>query len=228
MGKKRSVYSGSEYKGFVVLDEPRIKKGKVTAFYAPILDGVHSLGVAAVEGKMVRPSAVMLSFAFTDAFADYDITAVVDRIRHTFRKVRKRRKKASTFKVGYLWVRETKYLTPSDPEFIESLSASEKRVYRSSMQDDCPIPYPHYHMILILDSHKGGWLAVKLVMQRLVNEGIVRAGFHFSENNNSKKKELDLRLEPEFSDYIYRGSYLAKTDTKDLSQKRLWSMSQIK
>ncbi|MGM8228711.1 hypothetical protein ACSV5M_19180 [Cellvibrio sp. ARAG 10.3] len=209
------------------MDEGRMRKGKVSSFYLPILEGIHRLGVSARDGRMVQPEAIMLSFAFTEGFEDFPISTVMDRIRDTFRKVRKSsRKKASTFKVKYLWVKETKYLTPSDPEYEGSLSKDEKLRYLSAASDDCPVPYPHYHMILILDGHKGTWSAVRLVMQRLVEQGVVRPGFHFSENNVTGGRTIDLRAEDGFQDYMYRASYLAKTDTKEFDNKRLWSMSQ--
>lgn len=208
------------------MDDKRRGKGKVSGFYLPILKGIHGLGVKARNGGMVRPTAITLSFAFTDEYLDYPISGVIDRIRVTFIREKKGRKRASTFKLKYLWVRETKYLTPKDPEFESSLSRMEKEAYLASISDGCPLPYPHYHMVLMLDAHKGSWRAVQVVMRRLVEEGIVRAGFHFSENNNSRKKEVYLKNDEGFRDYMYRASYLAKTDTKDLTEKRLWSMSQ--
>ncbi len=226
MGSLRKVYSGTEYKGFVLLDKVRLQKGKVTAFYESILDGVYRLAVDSINSEMVRPEAVMLSFAFTDDFFDYQISDLVARLRDKFRKVGKGRKKASVFKLRYLWVIETKYLTPSDPEYEVSLTRSEKAVFRSAFQDGCPLPYPHYHMVLILDGHKATWSAVRKLMQQYVDEGVVRPGFHFSENWQSKKKEMPLISESELGDYMYRASYLAKTDTKDVSSNRFWSMSQ--
>jgi hypothetical protein len=226
MGSLRVIYSGAEYEGCVLLDKVRIEKGKVTAFYKSILDGVYRLAIDSINSEMVRPEAIMLSFAFTEGFIDYEISDLVARFRDKFRKVGKGRKKASTFKLRYLWVRETKYLTPSDPEYEVSLTRSERAVFRSALQDGCPLPYPHYHMMLILDGHKATWNAVRKVMQQYVEAGVVRPGFHFSENWQSKKKEMPLISESELSDYMYRASYLAKIDTKDLTQSRFWSMSQ--
>ena len=220
------VYCKDEYENYQIMDEGRRRKGKVTSFYLPILDGIHTLGLGARNGRMVRPEAVMLSFAFTEENEAFPISTVINRIRDKFRKVRKARKKASTFRVEYLWVRETKYLIPSDPEYEASLSKDERLRYLSAASDNCPIPYPHYHLILILDGHKGSWRAVQVVMRKLVEQGIVRPGFHFSENNETKHKAIDLRTEDGFRAYFYRASYLAKTDTKECGSGRLWSMSQ--
>ena len=226
MGSVRKIYSGYEFKGYKILDQARIQKNKVTAFYKSILDGIYRLAVDAINSNMVRPEAVMLSFAFTDEFSDYEISDVIDRLRDKFRKVGVNRKKASVFRLRYLWVRETKYLIPSDPEYEQSLTKDEKAVFRSAYQDGCPLPYPHYHMLLVLDGHKATWSAVRKVMQSYVDEGVVRPGFHFSENWQSKKKEMPLISESELGDYMYRASYLAKIDTKDVSSNRFWSMSQ--
>lgn len=98
-------------------------------------------------------------------------------------------------------------------------------MFLSANNDGCPLPYLHYHLILIIDGHKATWSAVRVIMQQLVDEGIVRPGFHFSENARTKKKEMPLSA-GELGDYMYRASYLAKTDTKNLADKRLWSMSQ--
>lgn len=226
MGSLRTVYLGAEYNGYVLLDQVRIEKGKVTGFYKPILDGVYRLAVDSINSEMVRPEAVMLSFAFTDDFIDYQISELVARLRDKFRKVGKGRKKASVFKLRYLWVRETKYLTPSDPEYEESLTRGEKAVFHSAFDDGCPLPYEHYHVLCVIDGHKATWSAVRKVMQQYVDEGVVRPGFHFSENWQSKKKEMPLISESELGDYMYRASYLAKIDTKDVSNNRFWSMSQ--
>lgn len=235
--RHRKKFKGKQYMGYSVMDDKRERKGKVTEFYEPILKGVLQLGDDAVKSKMVRPVALMLSFAFREDFSDYPITNVIDRIRDTFRKVKVgrakddgvrrvgSRKRENTFNFKFLWVRETKYLTPRDPEFEASLSVEEQKIALTSVNDEAPIPYPHYHLILVLDDHKGSWCAVKMVMDRLVSEGIVRRGFHFSESNKSKEKTIKLRDEKEFNDYMYRASYLAKTDTKEMNGQRIWSKS---
>lgn len=226
MSSIRTSYSEEEYQGYLIFDEKRKRKRKVSSFYLSILDGVYRLANAARESEMVRPEAIMLSFALTDQYQDYPISKITSRLSDKFRKVGRGRKKASTFRLRYLWVRENKYLSPKDPEYESSLTPQEKAVYSSAYNDGVPTPYPHYHMILILDGHKATWSAVRVVMQRLVNKGIVRPGFHFSENGETLKKEMQLLTHEGFSDYMYRGSYLAKTDTKDVSDTRLWSMSQ--
>lgn len=226
MGQVRKVYSGNEYMGCLINDDARVKKKKVTGFYLPILDGVYRLGVGAINSEFVRPEALMLSFAFTDEASDFQITDLISRLRDKFRKAGKGRKKANTFKLRYLWVRETKYLVPSDPEYEESLTRDERAVFSVAYDDGSPLPYEHYHLILILDGHKATWCGVKMVMQQYVSEGIVRVGFHFSENRHSKKKEMPLKSECDLGDYMYRASYLAKTDTKDVTNKRFWAMSQ--
>lgn len=226
MGELRKCYSGYEYRGYLILDETRRAKRKITGFYESILSGIYRLAIGALSSAMVRPEAIMLSFAFTEGFVDYPISGVISRLRDGFRKRGRNRKKASTFKLRYLWVRETKYLISSDPEYEQSLTQDERKVFHAAYQDGCPLPYEHYHLILVLDGHKATWSAVRKVMQQYVAEGVLRSGFHFSENWQSKKKEMPLNSEDGFRDFMYRASYLAKTDTKDVSSKRFWSMSQ--
>lgn len=221
----RTICSDEEYEGYLIFDEKRKRRRKVSGFYLSILEGVHRLAKEACNSELIRPEAIMLSFALTDEYRDYPISKITARLSDRFRKVGKGRKKASTFRLRYLWVRENKYLSPQDPEYASSLNSEEKAVYSSAYNDGAPIPYPHYHFVLILDGHKATWSAVRIVMQRLVKKGIVRSGFHFSENGQTKKKEIPLSA-GELGDYMYRASYLAKIDTKDVSSNRVWSMSQ--
>lgn len=129
MGSLRTIYSGYEYKGCVIFDEGREQRKKVTGFYEPILDGIYQLAIGAINSKFVRPQALMLSFAFTEEHADYSISKLLSRLRDKFRRVGRGRKRASTFRLRYLWVRETKYLTPRDPEYEASLTKDEKQCF---------------------------------------------------------------------------------------------------
>jgi hypothetical protein len=241
MGERRQVYRNDSYEGYRIMDDARRNRGKVTEFYEPMLKGLVKLANYGKDGsKFQRPAGVMLSFAFTDPYLDYPISGVMRNIWHTFSKsklpkhadegteVRKGRQPLSTFKPEYLWCREVKYLDEQSPEFKESLTEFERERYEQANMDGCPIPYEHYHVVIVLDDKFGRWRAIKVVMDRLVDKGVVRAGFHFSENNKTKKKTLDLKDKKEFEEFIYRNSYLCKTDTKEISDKKFWSMSSCK
>lgn len=241
MGQKRYVYAKDTYKGVVIMDQKRKKKGKVTGFYKSMLDGLFKLGYYARDGSgYQRPIGLMLSFAFTEDSFDYPISKVMTKIWNAFSKsrlpkfdndgkrLRHGREPESTFKPEYMWCREIKYLDQKSPEFNKSLSKVEQEYYTSAELDGCPIPYVHFHVLIALDDKFGSWASIKTVMDRLVKAGIVRAGFHFSENNKTKEKVLKLDNEKEFQEYIYRGAYICKTVTKEVTDTKFWSMSSCK
>jgi hypothetical protein len=241
MGERRKIYDKDSYNGFTIMDEARRKRGKVTEFYEQMLKALMKLANYGKDGsKFQRPAGVMLSFAFTDAYLDYPISGVMSKIWHTFSKsklpkfsdkethVRYGRQPLSTFKPESLWCREIKYLDEKSPEFKESLTDIEKDRYKQANIDGCPTPYEHYHVVIVLDDKFGSWRAIKVVMDRLVENGVVRAGYHFSENNDTNKKTLDLKNEKEFEEFIYRSSYVCKTDTKEVTDRKFWSMSSCK
>lgn len=237
MSNTRGLYRKDTYKGEVIMDDKRRKRGKVTGFYKSMLDGLFKMGEYAKHGSgFVRPTAVTLSFAFTEESSDYPISKVMIKIWNTFsksrlptfdddgKKVQHGRTPANCFKPLYLWCRETKYLDAKSPE-LDSLTPAEREQHLQANRDECPRPYDHVHVLLILDDAKGSWLAVKNVMDSLVETGVVRRGFHFSKESQTKRMTLDLKDDDDYSQFIYRGAYLAKVDTKNPSGERMWSFS---
>jgi len=222
------------------MDDRRRKRGKVTGFYKSMLDGLFKLGEYARDGsRMVRPTAVTLTFAFTEESLSYPISKVTTKIWNAFsksrlpafdddgNKIKQGRAPSNCFKPLYLWVKETKYLDADSPE-LDSLTPAERQQHLQANRDECPIPYPHVHSVWVLDDAKGSWLAVKNVMDGLVAAGVVRKGFHFSQENKTRRKTLDLKNDEDYSQFIYRNSYLCKVDTKEPTYERMWSMSQCK
>lgn len=205
------------------MDDKRRSKGKVTGFYEPILERLYKLGMDAIDDYS-RPTAIMLTFSLEESFVDYPISAVIDRLRDKLRKAGKNRKKANTFKLKYLWCHELKFVTVKDPEF-QRLSKSVRSTVLNSISDDCPIPYPHYHIILFMDAKKATYKSIQVAMDKLVSEGIVRPEFHISKNNTTKIREMILSSPEGFAEYFYRAAYLAKSDTKDPSSARFWASS---
>ena len=223
------------------MDDKRRRRGKVTSFYRSMLDGLFKLISYARDGSgFVRPVGLMLSFAFTDEFQSYPISKVMAKIWSSFSKsklpkfdrsgnrLRHGRSEVNTFKPEYLWCKETKYLDAKSSEFRESLTREEQEWHLRANQDECPIPYPHYHVAMILDDKKGCWQSIKHVLDGLVEVGIIRKGFHFSENNTTGVKTLSLKDDAGFEQFFYRAAYLAKSDTKELTDNRFWSMTQCK
>lgn len=111
---------------------------------------------------------------------------------------------------------------------ILQLTSTERQEHLQASRDECPIPYDHVHVLLILDDAKGSWLAVKNVMDGLVETGVVRSGFHFSQENGTKRKTLDLKDDEDYSQFIYRNAYLCKVDSKEQTGERMWAISQCK
>jgi len=201
MSNTRSIYRMDMFKGEVIMDDKRRKRGKVTGFYKSMLSGLFKIGEYAKHGSgFVRPTAITLTFAFTEESSDYPISKVMTKIWNTFcksrlptfdddgKKVQQGRTPANCFKPLYLWCRETKYLDAKSPE-LDSLTPAEREQYLQANRDKCPIPYDHVHVTLILDDAKGSWLAVNNVLAGLVKTGVVRRGFHFSQNPKSETQK---------------------------------------
>lgn len=134
MSSARGLYLKDTFKDEVIMDDKRRKKGKVTGFYKSMLDGLFKLGEYARNGSgFIRPTAVTLTFAFTEVSKDYPISKVMTKIWNAFsksrlptfdddgNKVKQGRSPANCFKPLYLWCRETKYLDIASPE-LESLT----------------------------------------------------------------------------------------------------------
>jgi len=207
------------------MDEKRRRRGKVTSFYKPILERIDQLAQKA-KAQYSRPTALMLAFGFTELFDDYPITGVIDKLRDKLRKPGKKRKKNNTFNIKYLWCRELKYIFRNDPEF-ESLSPTEQAFLFENVRDCCGIPYRHYHILVFLDAKKATHASVKFVMDNFVTAGIVRPNFHISRNNITKIRDMHLDSAESYQEFFYNASYLAKTDTKPLEDKRFWGSSSI-
>lgn len=237
MERVRKLYTKDTYNGFVIMDKARRERGKVTNFYKSMLDGLFRLAYFTRDSSgYSRPVGLMFSFAFTDESLNYPINKVMTKIWNAYSKsrlpryegivkVRQGRKPESTFKPEYMWCREVKYLDLESGEFYESLTKFEQERYRLADLDGCPIPYEHYHVVIVVDDKFGSWLSIKTVLDRLVDAGVIRAGFHFSQNNVTKNKVLDLKDEEDFQEFIYRSAYICKTDTKNFADKRFWAMS---
>lgn len=201
--------------GYEILDIRRrkTKPRKVTAFYEEMLEAVLELGRHATR-TMKRPQLYMYTFRFSEAFKNYPIDEVLDRIRRTYTRPKKGKITATGTYIGR---RQPEYCHQPLMMWCRELSTHPDHEYSG---------HEHYHLLIIVDRQKGRIGAAKHVIKRLrIDDGIIEKDY-ISKISNSVKHACT-ELKKDFSDYMYRASYICKVDTK-MTGRRNWSKSQLR